>query len=87
MRLDEIRVKNWLLHFSLIQKESDWNDIHVSGHGSGDQIKRIIETTRSRKVIPIHTEHEGYHYQEVIATRAIDVSMTTGNSSVEVYQG
>lgn len=61
MRLDQQRVKRWLIHFGLIKKETDWNHIHVSGHGSGDQIKKIIEGSRSKKLIPIHTEHEEFH--------------------------
>jgi len=61
MRLDQERVKRWLLHFGLLKKEVDWNHIHVSGHGSGDQIKRIIEGTDSKILVPVHTEHEEFH--------------------------
>jgi ribonuclease J len=61
MELDQRRVKRWLLHFGLITKDSQWNHIHVSGHGSGDQIKKVIEETKSKTLIPIHTEHEEYH--------------------------
>jgi ribonuclease J len=61
MRLDQERVKRWLIHFGLINKEEEWNHIHVSGHGSGDQIKKIIEESNSKTLIPIHTEHEEYH--------------------------
>jgi ribonuclease J len=61
MRLDQERVKRWLLHFGLIKREEEWNHIHVSGHGSGDQIKKIIEGSNSKTLIPIHTEHEEYH--------------------------
>ncbi len=61
MRLDQERVKRWLLHFGLITKEEEWNHIHVSGHGSGDQIKKIIEESDSKLLIPIHTEHEEFH--------------------------
>jgi ribonuclease J len=61
MRLDQERVKRWLIHFGLIKKEESWNHIHVSGHGSGDQIKKIIEGSKSKSLIPIHTEHEEYH--------------------------
>jgi mRNA degradation ribonuclease J1/J2 len=35
--------------------------IHVSGHGSGDQIKKIIEESNSKMLVPVHTEHEEYH--------------------------
>jgi ribonuclease J len=61
MRLDQERVKRWLLHFGLIKKEEEWNHIHVSGHGSGDQIKKIIEGSKSKTLIPVHTEHEEFH--------------------------
>ena len=61
MRLDQERVKRWLLHFGLIKKEEEWNHIHVSGHGSGDQIKKIIEGSNSKLLVPVHTEHEEYH--------------------------
>jgi ribonuclease J len=61
MELDQRRVKRWLIHFGLIKKEDEWNHIHVSGHGSGDQIKKIIEESNSKTLIPIHTEHEEYH--------------------------
>jgi ribonuclease J len=61
MKLDQDRVKRWLLHFGLINKESEWNHIHVSGHGSGDQIREVIKGCKSNTLIPIHTEHEEYH--------------------------
>lgn len=61
MELDQKRVKRWLVHFGLLNKEEEWNQIHVSGHGSGDQIKKVIEGSKSKKLIPIHTEHEEYH--------------------------
>ena len=61
MELDQRRVKRWLVHFGLIGKESEWNHIHVSGHGSGDQIKKVIEGSNSKTLVPIHTEHEEYH--------------------------
>ena len=61
MKLDQERVKRWLIHFRLIKNESEWNHIHVSGHGSGDQIKKIIEGSKSKSLVPIHTEHEEFH--------------------------
>jgi len=45
----------------MIDSESEWHHIHVSGHGSGDQIKRVIDGSKSKTFVPIHTEHEEYH--------------------------
>jgi mRNA degradation ribonuclease J1/J2 len=61
MELKEERVKRWLVHFGLLKNEKAWKHSHVSGHGSGDQIKRIIEGVDAKSLIPIHTEHEEYH--------------------------
>jgi ribonuclease J len=61
MELKEEQIKNWLEHFGLITKERQWHQIHVSGHGDSTQIKKVIEETKSKKLIPIHTEHEEYH--------------------------
>jgi ribonuclease J len=43
MELQEERIKRWMAHFGLLSAEKDWNHTHVSGHGSGDQIKKVIE--------------------------------------------
>ncbi len=61
MIFDEKRVKRWLEHFGLITKEGQWNLTHVSGHGSGDQIKEIIDGSKAKTLVPIHTIHEEYH--------------------------
>jgi len=61
MELDQRRVERWLVHFGLLRREEQWNHIHVSGHGSGDQIKKVIDGSKSKTLIPIHTEHEEYH--------------------------
>lgn len=61
MAFKEERVKRWLIHFGLLVSEDDWEHSHVSGHGSGDQIKRVIEGANVKTLIPIHTEHEEYH--------------------------
>ncbi len=63
MALDQRRVKKWLLRFGLLNKDLEWNHLHVSGHGSGDQIRKIIEGSNTRTLIPIHTEHEEFHKQ------------------------
>ncbi len=61
MEIKEDQVKNWFVHFGVLKKEQDWHQIHVSGHGDGEQIKYVIENTNSKKLIPIHTEHDEYH--------------------------
>jgi ribonuclease J len=61
MEFKEERVKRWLAHFGLLSSEKDWNHSHVSGHGSGDQIKKTIEGANAKTIVPIHTEHEEYH--------------------------
>jgi len=55
MELNIERIRNWYRHFGLISKEKDWHQIHVSGHGSGDQIKRVIDGSNAKTLIPIHT--------------------------------
>jgi mRNA degradation ribonuclease J1/J2 len=60
MKLDQERVKRWLVHFGLVKKDSDWYHIHVSGHGSRDQLQHIVKNSNTRMVIPIHTENEEY---------------------------
>ncbi len=60
MRLDQERIKRWLIHFGLLSKEEGWNVTHVSGHGSKDQIKHVVQETKAKNLIPIHTVHEEY---------------------------
>ncbi|MDW7641600.1 MAG: MBL fold metallo-hydrolase RNA specificity domain-containing protein [Nitrosarchaeum sp.] len=61
MKLKEKQIKNWFEHFGIIGKDRNWHQIHVSGHGDGTQIKKVIDGTNAKKLIPIHTEHEEYH--------------------------
>ena len=61
MELKEEQIKNWLQHFGLITNSRDWHQVHVSGHGDGVQIKKVIDESNAKKLIPIHTEHEEYH--------------------------
>jgi mRNA degradation ribonuclease J1/J2 len=61
MELKEEQIKNWFVHFGVITREQDWNQIHVSGHGDGLQIKRVIDGSNAKRLIPIHTVHEEYH--------------------------
>jgi len=34
--------------------------MHVSGHGSADQIQGVVEQTHAKSIIPIHTVHSDY---------------------------
>ncbi|MCV0400162.1 MAG: MBL fold metallo-hydrolase [Nitrosarchaeum sp.] len=61
MELKEEQVKNWFTHFGILKKEQNWHQIHVSGHGDGTQIKKVIEGSNSKKLVPIHTQHDEYH--------------------------
>jgi ribonuclease J len=61
MELKEEQIKNWFVHFGVITREQDWNQIHVSGHGDGLQIKKVIDGSNAKRLIPIHTVHEEYH--------------------------
>ena len=60
MVLDHDRIKRWLHHFGLIEGEKSWNALHVSGHGTGDQIKRVVKESGAKRVVPIHTERADY---------------------------
>jgi ribonuclease J len=61
MELKEEQVKNWMVHFGILTRDQDWYQVHVSGHGDGTQIKKVIEESNSKKLIPIHTQHDEYH--------------------------
>ena len=57
MESDHRRVKRWLDHFGLGGGENGWaTHSHVSGHGTGDQIEKIVKKAEPKLVIPIHTE-------------------------------
>ena len=57
MEMDHRRVKKWLEHFGLGRDRDEWAaHSHVSGHGTGDQIVRIVKAAGPKSVIPIHTE-------------------------------
>ena len=64
MGLKEERLKNWFGRFGLLSSEKEWNQVHVSGHGDGVQIKSVIDGTNAKKLIPIHTSPENEIYHE-----------------------
>ena len=61
MELSEGRALNWLVHFGLLTKKGQLSRSHVSGHGDGTQIKYVVENTKSKRLVPIHTEKEKFH--------------------------
>jgi len=60
MEFKEKRIKNWFTRFGLISSEKEWHQVHVSGHGDGKQIKKVIDGAKAKKLIPIHTVKEDY---------------------------
>ena len=78
MRLDHARIKRWLVHFGLLSKEENWNVTHVSGHGSRDQIKQIVQESKSKNLVPIHTIHEEHFRQWHDNVTKVEI-----NSSIE----
>ncbi len=77
MKLDHERIKRWLVHFGLLNKDERWNVTHVSGHGSEDQIRRIVQETKAKNIIPIHTEHEEHfkRWHDNVTIATIDKSI------------
>jgi ribonuclease J len=63
MHIDHERIRKWLVHFGLLKKEDSWNITHASGHGSRDQIRQIVQESKAKNLIPIHTVHEDYFKQ------------------------
>ena len=63
MEIKEDQVKNWFVHFGVINRDEDWHQIHVSGHGDGEQIRHVVKDTHAKSLIPIHTVHDEYHKQ------------------------
>lgn len=63
MEFKQKRIENWFIRFGLITSQKQWHQVHVSGHGDGDQIKKVIENSNAKKLIPIHTKpkNEIYH--------------------------
>lgn len=53
MEIDFKRVENWLKHFNLLPIHK----MHVSGHGSGEEILKMIREINPEKLYPIHTDH------------------------------
>ncbi|MDI9617387.1 MAG: MBL fold metallo-hydrolase [Methanothrix sp.] len=66
MEIDFHRLWRWLQHFSMISVgfgiDGDGTlhfdgRYHASGHASGDEIRRIVETVDPEHIVPVHTQH------------------------------
>ena len=56
MKLDQIRIDNWLKLFGLYPEHK----IHSSGHACGPDIFEMIQKIKPKKLYPIHTEKPEY---------------------------
>ena len=41
MEFKQKRIENWFTRFGLITSSKKWHQVHVSGHGDGEQIKKV----------------------------------------------
>ena len=76
MRLDHNRIKRWLVHFGLLDSEKHWDVMHVSGHGSGDQIEKVVKETKAKTLTPIHTENAEYFDRWHDNVRKVEINGT-----------
>lgn len=51
MIIDQKRLDNWIDNFKLAK-----HHFHASGHASGTDLQKIIQTIKPKELIPIHTE-------------------------------
>ena len=49
---DVQRLKAWLDHFGMGYKQ-----VHASGHAPLADLKRVMDLSNAKKIVPIHTEH------------------------------
>ncbi|MHA2295339.1 MAG: MBL fold metallo-hydrolase [Candidatus Hodarchaeales archaeon] len=59
MEMDKVRLDRWSQHFGLKRYS-----LHASGHASGLDLQRMINTIKPKKLIPIHTEH-GLNFSDI----------------------
>ncbi|MCL5102806.1 MAG: exonuclease [Armatimonadetes bacterium] len=63
MRMSSERLQEWINHFGmqrygrLFDSEPHDDPFHVSGHASGPDLLRIVETIRPKTLIPVHSVH------------------------------
>ena len=72
MKLDQIRVDNWLKLFGLFPEVK----IHSSGHACGPDIFDMIKTINPKKLFPIHTERPKSFKHLKLETVIVDAKKT-----------
>lgn len=61
-RIDDARLNRWLQWFDFCRypkqdgSDEDTAPLHVSGHASGEELQRVVETIRPQTLIAVHTE-------------------------------
>jgi len=59
-RIDDVRLNRWLERFGFCRypkgnADEERAPLHVSGHAAGDELAKVVEGVRPRKLIPVHT--------------------------------
>lgn len=71
MKIDAQRLRAWIdrfdlkLYGKLDESDQESDPFHVSGHAPAPELKRIVETIRPEKVIPVHCE-KPERYMELV---------------------
>ena len=61
MSLDQERVKRWLVHFGLVKKTKIGITFMFLAMALVTKLRGIIEGSKSKMLVSIHTEHEEFH--------------------------
>jgi ribonuclease J len=65
---DIARLKKWLDHFSV-----NYENFHASGHAPQDDLKKVMEGSNAKKIMPIHTEHPEMY--STVIKHSIDIEL------------
>ncbi|MDE1863595.1 MAG: MBL fold metallo-hydrolase [Thaumarchaeota archaeon] len=58
------RLKRWLGHFKM-----EYANFHASGHAPQEDLKKVMEGSNAKKIVPIHTDHPEL-FPQVVKTGA-----------------
>lgn len=62
------RLKRWLGHFKM-----NYENFHASGHAPQEDLKKVMEGSNAKKIVPIHTQHPELYPQLVKTNSAIEL--------------